>query len=548
MSTHSAPSYLLQTPKGYFFRIRVPVALQTILKKRELKRAIPVGARGLAERQAIIYAAAALRLFDSLMKEHGMSDFTRFDMVVVRRDGARFELDPRRTEEELDLLLKKRLIDPADVLPAVVPAVAQSTAQPETLKEAVGAAVEAAVGAALHTHQTHTSPPTSGSRQIHPDMLLSHACELYLKNREGELVEPKELIKFRANAKPALESLFLDLMDVIGDRPINTIDHDEACRFREVYKLLPKTRPLQKKKDGPRLSVHELVAQKAARKVGANTVSQRISSISSVFNWLKLKNPAIYNPFFRVGVKDKAKKMNKRRPFDNSDLKKLFADQTWTELKFARTWIYWLPLLILYTGARVGELCQLEKKDFLYVGDIWCMSINDDPTKDEPEDVWGECVKSLKSENAYRIIPIHQMLISLGLKRFIDSCGSRVFPDIEPVRAKIAHKPCRAFNEKILVEADVKVPEVKTFYSFRHTMLDHLKQKLVDREMRAQIAGHALNDVTADVYGKEYVAKTMYEIVAMLDFDESMSQVKPWPEKVMLQKRSEKKKAVAVEA
>jgi hypothetical protein len=66
MSKYSPPVYLLLTPKGFFFRLRVPRHLQTKIGKRELKKAIRTTDRALAERQAIIYAAQALVMFDSL--------------------------------------------------------------------------------------------------------------------------------------------------------------------------------------------------------------------------------------------------------------------------------------------------------------------------------------------------------------------------------------------------------------------------------------------------------------------------------------------------
>jgi hypothetical protein len=51
MYKYSPPAYLLLTPKGVFFRLRVPRQLQGEIGKRELKKAIRTIDRTLAERQ-----------------------------------------------------------------------------------------------------------------------------------------------------------------------------------------------------------------------------------------------------------------------------------------------------------------------------------------------------------------------------------------------------------------------------------------------------------------------------------------------------------------
>ena len=37
---------------------------------------------------------------------------------------------------------------------------------------------------------------------------------------------------------------------------------------------------------------------------------------------------------------------------------------------------YWVPLLGLYTGARLNEICQLYVNDIKEIDKIWCIDIN----------------------------------------------------------------------------------------------------------------------------------------------------------------------------
>lgn len=63
---------------------------------------------------------------------------------------------------------------------------------------------------------------------------------------------------------------------------------------------------------------------------------------------------------------------------------------------------YWVPLLGLYTGARINELAQLFLVDFQAQGDVQVISINDD----------GEG-KRLKTKASKRLVPIHPELVRL---------------------------------------------------------------------------------------------------------------------------------------
>jgi len=93
--------------------MRVPKDLQPVLKKRELKKAIRTTNLVVATRQAVVYAAKAIELFDSL-QEVSLSDILFTTMVVAQKsDGStEFKLDHARRKEELrdliDLGIVKR--------------------------------------------------------------------------------------------------------------------------------------------------------------------------------------------------------------------------------------------------------------------------------------------------------------------------------------------------------------------------------------------------------------------------------------------------------
>ena len=83
------PSYLLYTSKGFFFRIRIPKPLQPIFNKKELKKAIHSTDKAYAVRQAILYAANALTLFDRLQEvQLAKLPFVNDTAIVIKQYGA----------------------------------------------------------------------------------------------------------------------------------------------------------------------------------------------------------------------------------------------------------------------------------------------------------------------------------------------------------------------------------------------------------------------------------------------------------------------------
>ena len=105
------------------------------------------------------------------------------------------------------------------------------------------------------------------------------------------------------------------------------------------------------------------------------------------------------------------------KPFTDDELKAIFKLELLT--KAQRPADFWLPMLGLFTGGRIAELCQLDVADIQQHGGIWAISINSD----------GD--KSLKSLAARRIIPVHQTLIDCGFLDYVKDAsrhGTKLFP------------------------------------------------------------------------------------------------------------------------
>jgi integrase len=76
----------------------------------------------------------------------------------------------------------------------------------------------------------------------------------------------------------------------------------------------------------------------------------------------------------------------------------------------------------------------------------------------------------------------------------------------------------------------------KDFHSFRHTVIDDLKQGEVNERVLKALVGHAdqlsedvqKDDITMDRYGKRYKAEILHNMVCRLDYSRVLGGVKGW--------------------
>jgi integrase len=70
-------------------------------------------------------------------------------------------------------------------------------------------------------------------------------------------------------------------------------------------------------------------------------------------------------------IRIKCKAYEERDIFTNEELTALFHSKEYTEDTFDMPWKFWLPLLGLYTGCRIEELCQLNITDIKKIFGYW---------------------------------------------------------------------------------------------------------------------------------------------------------------------------------
>lgn len=213
------------------------------------------------------------------------------------------------------------------------------------------------------------------------------------------------------------------------------------------------------------------------------------------------------NPATGISVRDKDAARRKPREFDLASLNAIFSSPVYADdvrpTQGRGEAAYWLPLLGLFTGARLEELAQLRPLDVAqerYIGAAdedrvtWVIRI----VQDEED--------GLKTKNAgsERRVPVHAELERLGFLRFaqaaIEAGQSRLFPLL---KANIYGRYGAKWGEwwsRYRRDVCMVTDRRMVFHSFRHTFKYQARHVGMIEGVQRQIMGHSPGD-TADSYG-----------------------------------------------
>jgi len=235
-----------------------------------------------------------------------------------------------------------------------------------------------------------------------------------------------------------------------------------------------------------------------------SNIKVKLSRLRTLFNYALDNDLIDNNPAAMVRVVVPDADRADRKSFDLQSLRSLFASPIYTRdfrpLQGRGEAAYWLPLLGLYTGARLEELGQLRPGDVRLEtypdGDdieqsAWVIRVTED----------AEDGLKLKNLGSRRLIPVHPILEELGFIKFaLDASGEqRLFPELRPNKyGRLTAKWGEWFSVYKRTEAGI-TDDRMVFHSFRHTFKDHGRGRMAEGVQR-RIMGHS-GVGTADDYG-----------------------------------------------
>lgn len=170
-----------------------------------------------------------------------------------------------------------------------------------------------------------------------------------------------------------------------------------------------------------------------------------------------------------------------------------------------------MPLLALYTGARVGELAQLATADVITRSSVEVIEIR------------AGHETRVKTQNAERTIPVHSELVRMGFLDFVsearDAGRVRLFP--REVRDGLGHygRGVSDWFARLLDRRGITDKKL-TFHSFRHNFEDGLREAdLHGTPKAAYLAGRTGGGVAAS-YGSGYSASKLRDAIELVRYPE----------------------------
>ena len=374
------------------------------------------------------------------------------------------------------------------------------------------------------------------------------ALNVFLRQAEGELgAEPRSQIVQETKAKEAATAkageTLLDLFELWsaealdkGEKRLDTIGQDrkiiqqfaafvghnrdirsimplEVAEYRDTLRKLP---PKWMSSKALRNLDMRTAAAKARElelpQTAFTTINKHLSTISPLYSWLgsQPRWAGLINPvggLFYAKVKGK----NRRPSFKTASLNKILQSPLFTGFRAddeehlagdlrADDWRYWIPLVCMFTGARIGEIAQIRVGDVREERGVWFIHI-----RHEEEE--GLTTKSGKS----RAAAVHPLLEQIGflafrkrqLERSGDNPDAPMFPELKPNnRGQISSKPSRWWRDYLSAIGLKSGADGMGAHSFRHTLADRLRDEaeLMDHQI-AVILGHSANTTTSG-YGE----------------------------------------------
>lgn len=254
-------------------------------------------------------------------------------------------------------------------------------------------------------------------------------------------------------------------------------------------------------------------------------VKVELKNITSYKEWLKISkekklakasNKTIKDKLIRIGAflnfcvdmehldknrliyKMKIEDSDKRKEYKIEQLNSFFNSKWYTEdlehnLKEEPHKI-WIPLILLFTGARTNEIAQLYVEHIKEKEGIPLFKI-----KDEQED------QSTKNSSSNREVPIHQTLIDLGFLKYVEYQKKlnkdRLFSELYLTKNKgYGQHFGKIFNEFKYTWLDEEAKEklnnneiLLDLHSFRHSFTTALRRGEVSDDYISSILGHKKN-------------------------------------------------------
>lgn len=320
------------------------------------------------------------------------------------------------------------------------------------------------------------------------------------------------------------------VMDILGgDVPLRSITRPQC---RDLLTKLAMV-PLHARKRWPDRSALEAISLSEGKRFQTMSpahLNGHMNKFSSLLNWATKEELITRNPALGLRIHDPVPARDKRKPFSADQLQKIFAAPIFRgcvddENGYAvpgsnrpTRGRFWIPIIGLHSGLRLNEACQLDTADVRMVEGRLCFIIT---TASEH----GANDKRLKTLSSERIVPVHPVLLDLGLAAYVRARRSandpKLFPELQPRHGLYSHLFSKWFARFLI---SCGAAERRTCYhSFRHSFRDACRAARLDRDIVMVLGGWSSasdsSGSVSDSYGRGHSPAALYDAIAQVKYE-----------------------------
>lgn len=306
-------------------------------------------------------------------------------------------------------------------------------------------------------------------------------------------------------------------VQMFGDLPVTAVTRGTVQEYRAKLAAFPIKMP-----GASKLSANELIARAQSEglpTLSPATIRNRLRVLGAVLGFAVRMGWIPENPVDASGVAKaagvtaaKSKASRRRKDYNTAELgtifrSALFTEESWRPVRsdFGQA-LYWLPILLYYTGARREELCQLRVTDVQAEEGVTFLSILGTPDDDDDG-------RTVKTESSRRRVPLHPDLLALG---FMDYYGTLpasglLFPSLQRNhRGFYSTNVAKAWTKYLRNVVSLDSP-ASPLHGFRHTFKTLSRQVGIPEEVHDAITGHSDGSVSRE-YGGMPLSRMLEEL------------------------------------
>lgn len=301
------------------------------------------------------------------------------------------------------------------------------------------------------------------------------------------------------------QRVMTDFIELCGDKGLGDYRKSDGRTFVELLRRLPAN--LEKKRaslglEGKGLrEIADIAELKALAPQDDSNTNKKIGIVHQCFSWLnKQFDECGASPVAGMKISIKTNVKEEKDTFSIEQLNAIFAAPIFTGCVSEKHWSqpghmvlrasakFWVPLIALFSGMRLGEICQLTRAHVRCHDGTHYFALTHE--------------LRLKNPASVRSVPVHHKLVQCGFLDFVVARDGVLFPELTQHTSgrwsDAFGKHFARFMKSIGMQRD------KTdFHSFRHSFVAAADACGIEFAARERIIGHALQG-QAGRYGKSF--------------------------------------------